>query len=199
MTVACPSPSRSLRPSLLPNTRGFKTPYDRPPIDSEPDHGSMDRVACCRSPDRAPTLGGQNEPLREGLRPQIRLMCAFLRLVLGERFGGVNSTQTGVVGYELRSRLDPEAERKHRPERRDLHLPEARESADAAAEIGRVHRFAPHPLGVPAVLGRDDRAEFLDPPRHRAREAVDRRLLTERGFELDRVHRGDPTGVERPD
>ena len=57
----------------------------------------------------------------------------------------------------------------------------------------------PDPRWIPAVLGRDDRAELLDAPRHRAREAVDRRFLAERGLELGGIHRGDPAGVERAD
>ena len=80
------------------------------------------------------------------------------------------------------------------PSARHLHVAEARQRADPLLQVGGVLRLAPDPRRVAAVILRDDRCQLAHTRGHRAREAVDRRLLLERRLEVDR---GELRRVER--
>ena len=104
-----------------------------------------------------------------------------------------------MIGHELLSGLDAEPQRKHRAEPGDLHRAESRECSDPPSQVSGVARFGPYALGLPVVLVGDDGTQLLYAPRHRAREAVDRRALAKCRLELGRVHRRDPFRVEPAD
>src|SRR5437899_269868 len=104
-----------------------------------------------------------------------------------------------MVRHEVLRGRDAEALREDGAERRHLHLPEPRESADAPAQVVAVDGVGPHAFRTPAVLVVDHGGELLYTPGHRAREAVDRRLLAEERLEGARVRLGDVTRLERPE
>src|SRR5204863_9441771 len=74
---------------------------------------------------------------------------------------------------------------------------EAGERRDPAAEVGSVGGLGPDACGVTAVVALDDLAELLHSARHRAREAVQRRLAAEDLFQLVGRQRRDRARVER--
>ena len=83
-------------------------------------------------------------------------------------------------------------------ERPDLHVAEARELPDPALQVGRVLGLRPDPLRVAAVLVGDEAGQVVHARRHRAGEAVDRRLLAEHLLELARIGLRDLLRVDRP-
>ena len=146
---------------------------------------------------RGPGNRGQRlevPPERAGLEA-----CESGGLVLGEPRRGVDPTEARVIRHQLPCGLETETKREHRAEACDLHLPEARKRADTPAEIRRVGGFRPDTFGLAVVLVCDDGAQLLHPPRHGAREAMDRRPLAEDFLELQRIHGCDRGCVEPAD
>src|SRR5579862_3186276 len=97
---------------------------------------------------------------------------------------------------ELAGLLDSEALPEDCRDRRHLHLPKAGQRFEVTAQVVRVGCFGPDPRCVAAVLLRDDACELAHTLGHRAREAVDCRLLAERRLE---IHRRELLRVERSD
>ena len=101
-------------------------------------------------------------------------------------------------------RLDAEALPEHGRQRLDLHLAEPGQRRDPLPQIVRVGCLAPEPRGVGAVLVLDESSQLLHARRHRAGEAMHRRLLAEGGLDLGRVavrdlQRSEPLlDLERP-
>ena len=93
-------------------------------------------------------------------------------------------------------RADAEALADDREQRRDLHRADSREGEQAPLQVLAAFGLEPDALGPTAVVLGDDGAEFLNAPRHVAREAVDRRLLPEDLLEGGGVGCGDRRGVE---
>ena len=90
--------------------------------------------------------------------------------------------------------VDAELLGEHRCERLDLHLAEARERTDSLLQIRAVTRFGPDARRIAAVVLGDDGRQIAHAVGHRAREAMDRRLLGEQRAE---VHRGELFRLER--
>ena len=84
--------------------------------------------------------------------PQRRLVRPFRRLVIGERLRGVDVAEAGVTRGEGFGLVDSEASRKYGRDAGDLHLAEAGERFEAAAQVGRVRGFAPDAGGIAAVF-----------------------------------------------
>ena len=87
-------------------------------------------------------------------------------------------------GHELARGLDAEVLEEDRPERLDLHLAEAGQRHEVGAELVRVGRVGPHAGGVAVVVVAHVHGELVDSLGHRARVAVDHRLLEEHRLEV---------------
>src|SRR5437660_5444579 len=117
------------------------------------------------------------------LRLELRLVRPLHGLVVLERLSGIDVAECRVRGCQLARRRDTEALREHSAQRLDRHLPEAGKLREPAVQLAAVRRLGPQACGVALILLGHDRGDLLHAPRHVGREAVDRRLFSERGFE----------------
>ena len=95
--------------------------------------------------------------------------------------------------------VDAEALGQDRAECLDLHLAETGELSDPGAKVLGVRSLRPYGGRISAISLVDEGAEVLDPPSHRTREAMDRRLLPEDLLEPGGIHPCDLGGIEAPE